>query len=44
MDELRSVAKGDGNVIPPMLKAVESYASVGEISDLLREVWGEYEV
>ena len=44
LDELRSAAKGTGNVIPPMLKAVEAYASVGEISDLLREVWGEYGV
>ena len=42
MDELRNAAEGTGNLIPPMLKAVEAYATVGEISDLLREVWGEY--
>jgi methylmalonyl-CoA mutase N-terminal domain/subunit len=30
------------NLLPYFLEAVESYATVGEISNALREVWGEY--
>ncbi len=40
--ELRQVAQGDGNLVEPVLEAVEAYATVGEISDELRKVWGEY--
>jgi methylmalonyl-CoA mutase N-terminal domain/subunit len=29
--------------MPRILEAVEAYATVGEISDALRSVWGEYE-
>jgi methylmalonyl-CoA mutase N-terminal domain/subunit len=32
------------NLLPFILDAVESYATVGEISNVLREVWGEYSV
>lgn len=39
---LREVAGGDGNVFPSILDAVRSYATVGEISDTLRDVFGEY--
>jgi methylmalonyl-CoA mutase N-terminal domain/subunit len=28
--------------MPGILKAVEAYASVGEIAGALRSVWGEY--
>lgn len=30
------------NLLPYFLEAIESYATVGEISNSLREVWGEY--
>ena len=43
LSQLQHAARGDDNVIPPMLAAVEAYASVGEISDALREVWGVYD-
>jgi len=33
--------KGD-NVVCPVLEAVENYATTGEISNVFREVWGEY--
>ncbi|HLS34608.1 MAG TPA: methylmalonyl-CoA mutase family protein [Bacillota bacterium] len=33
----------DENLIPHILTAVKSYATVGEISNILREVFGEYE-
>ncbi len=39
---LREAAEGNGNVVPPILDAVRSYATVGEISDTLRDVFGEY--
>ena len=39
---LKAVAQGTGNVVPPILEAVKAYATVGEISDTLREVFGEY--
>ena len=39
---LKKAARGRANVFPPMLEAVKSYATVGEKSDNLREVFGEY--
>ena len=29
--------------MPPLLDCVRAYATVGEMCDALREVWGEYE-
>jgi len=39
---LKKAAQGKGNVVPPILEAVKAYATIGEISDTLREVFGEY--
>jgi methylmalonyl-CoA mutase N-terminal domain/subunit len=39
---LKKAAQGTDNVVPPILEAVKVYASLGEISDILREVFGEY--
>jgi len=39
---LKRTAQGTGNLIPPILEAVKAYATLGEISDTLREVFGEY--
>ena len=36
-------ARGDANLMPLILDAVQAYASVGEICDALRRVFGEYE-
>jgi methylmalonyl-CoA mutase, N-terminal domain len=41
--EIERVARSSENLMPPILEAVESYATVGEISDRLRGVFGEYE-
>ena len=38
---LEDVAKSDGNTMPVILECVESYATLGEISDVFREVFGE---
>ncbi len=43
LDALRSAARTSENLMPPMLQAVRAYATVGEMCDALREVWGEYE-
>ncbi|MFH1382656.1 MAG: methylmalonyl-CoA mutase family protein [Chloroflexota bacterium] len=42
LEYVREVAKGEGNLVPPSLEAVRAYASIGEICDILREVFGEH--
>ncbi|MBX7221554.1 MAG: methylmalonyl-CoA mutase family protein [Blastocatellia bacterium] len=42
LDAIERAAKGTENLMPLILKAVEAYATVGEISDCLRRVFGEY--
>ena len=39
---VEDAARGGENLMPPILHAVESYATVGEISNALRGVFGEY--
>jgi methylmalonyl-CoA mutase N-terminal domain/subunit len=39
---LQKAALGTENIVPPILEAVKVYATLGEISDTLREVFGEY--
>jgi methylmalonyl-CoA mutase N-terminal domain/subunit len=43
LDTLRETARGDGNTMYPLLDCVRAYATVGEMCDALREVWGEWE-
>jgi methylmalonyl-CoA mutase, N-terminal domain len=40
--ELRSAAEGDDNVLWPMREALRARATVGEVCDALRTVWGSY--
>jgi methylmalonyl-CoA mutase N-terminal domain/subunit len=40
--DLKRTAQGTANLVPPILEAVKAYATLGEISDTLREVFGEY--
>jgi methylmalonyl-CoA mutase N-terminal domain/subunit len=42
LDQVRSAAAGKDPLMPPILSAVRSRATLGEISDALREVWGVY--
>jgi len=42
LQQLKAAATGTGNLMPYILAAVESYATLGEIADTLREVFGEY--
>ncbi len=39
---LGTSAQGASNLVPSILNAVKAYATIGEISDTLREVFGEY--
>jgi methylmalonyl-CoA mutase N-terminal domain/subunit len=43
LDRLRAAARTTENLMPRILDAVRAYATVGEMCDALREVWGEYE-
>ena len=40
---LRQAASEDDNLMPYILGAVRAYGTFGDISDVLREVWGTYE-
>jgi methylmalonyl-CoA mutase N-terminal domain/subunit len=42
LDGLREAARGTSNTMPLLLEAVRAYATVGEMCDALRDVWGEY--
>jgi methylmalonyl-CoA mutase N-terminal domain/subunit len=39
---LEEAARGTENLLPHILDSVENYATVGEIANRLRKVWGEY--
>jgi methylmalonyl-CoA mutase N-terminal domain/subunit len=43
LDELRKAATGTQNVLYPMREALRVRATVGEVCDALREVWGVYQ-
>jgi methylmalonyl-CoA mutase N-terminal domain/subunit len=43
LETLRQTARGAGNTMYPLMDCVRAYATVGEMCDALREVWGEYE-
>ncbi|RLI19968.1 methylmalonyl-CoA mutase, partial [Candidatus Bathyarchaeota archaeon] len=42
LEELRRAAERNENLMPTILRAVKAYATVGEICNVLREVYGEY--
>jgi methylmalonyl-CoA mutase, N-terminal domain len=44
LDAVRAAARGEDNLLPVILDAVRAYASVGEISNALRDVFGEFQV
>ncbi len=41
--DLRKAAQDDRNLMPYLLKSVKAYASLGEIMDALKDVYGEYQ-
>jgi methylmalonyl-CoA mutase N-terminal domain/subunit len=40
--QVEETARGTGNLMPVIIEAVEAHATVGEISDAMRRVYGEY--
>ncbi len=42
LSNLKTAAQRGDNIVEPVIEAVENYATVGEISDVFRNVWGEY--
>ena len=42
LDNLREVSKTEENVMPAVIEAVKAKATVGEVCDVWREVFGEY--
>jgi methylmalonyl-CoA mutase N-terminal domain/subunit len=42
LDGVTGAARSDTNLVPPIIAAVEARATVGEIADTLRAVFGEY--
>ncbi|MDA2922029.1 methylmalonyl-CoA mutase family protein [Patescibacteria group bacterium AH-259-L07] len=42
LDEIRSAAERGANMMPSLIQAVSVYATLGEICDALKDVWGEY--
>ena len=42
LKSIKSAAREDKNLMPFVIEAVENYATLGEIADSLREIYGEY--
>jgi len=42
LEKLETSCRGKDNVMPPILSAVRAYATIGEISDVMRGVFGTY--
>jgi methylmalonyl-CoA mutase N-terminal domain/subunit len=43
LERIRSAARSNENLLPPLIEAVKERATLGEISDVLREEWGTYD-
>jgi methylmalonyl-CoA mutase N-terminal domain/subunit len=43
LDRVEQVARDGGNLVPPIVAAVEAQATVGEIADAMRAVFGVYQ-
>jgi len=42
LGQLRHATEHDENLMPPIIKAIEEYATLGEVCNVLREIYGEY--
>ena len=42
LEELREVARGDGNLLHPIRAALKDHATVGEVCGVMRDEFGEY--
>ncbi len=42
LGRLRQAAQGEENVMPHLIEVAKAYGSIGEITSVFKEVWGEY--
>jgi len=42
LEKIREISRTEGNLLPVFLEAVKTYATLGEICNVLREEFGEY--
>jgi methylmalonyl-CoA mutase N-terminal domain/subunit len=42
LDDLRAVAQGEGNLLYPIKDALRDHATIGEVCNVMRDVFGEY--
>ncbi len=42
LNEIREVSRGSDNVMPALIKAVKAHVTLGEIIDVMRDVFGEF--
>ena len=42
LEDVETAARGEGNLLPPMREALRARATLGEVSDVLRTVFGEH--
>jgi len=42
LDAIAAAARGTANLVPPIVAAVEASATIGEVADAMRAVFGEY--
>ena len=42
LDKLHDAADKDANLMPVIIEAVKAYATIGEITGVLRKLYGEY--
>ena len=43
LNALRKASEGTDNVMPYIINAVKAHATVGEICDVWRDIWGEWD-
>jgi methylmalonyl-CoA mutase, N-terminal domain len=43
LETVRVAARGEANLLPPMVEAVRARVTLGEISDALRAEWGTFD-
>mgnify|MGYP005857642401 CR=1 FL=1 len=43
LEAVAEAARGGANLVPPVLEAVRAYATIGEICDVFRSVFGEWQ-
>ena len=42
LEGIRAAAREDRNTVPPIIEAVRAYATIGEITQALADVWGRF--